>query len=383
MRHERAVGGIRYCAQRGGTDSGSYSGPGVGGQMYAGYDRWNPDLVYTLSIRQARETSMRILTADDVRRAVPMLAAVDAVAAAFAQIASGQAVVPLRVPIGQRRHDSHTFFMPALLEGSGGLGLKVVSVFPHNAARHGLPSIHALVVLVDAETGRPAAVLDGTYLTALRTGAASGAATRALAREDSRVLALFGAGAQAPHQVHAVCAVRQIERVLLVNRTPERAERLAAALRGGGLAAEVRVAETPAAALREADVVCCATSAPTPVFDDADVRPGTHINGVGSFTPQMQEAPAATVGRSRVFVDQRAAAWAEAGDLLAARDAGLLSEERTVELGAVIAGLAPGRADASEITFFKSVGNAVQDIAVGQAALDAAVRMGLGVEVAL
>jgi ornithine cyclodeaminase/alanine dehydrogenase-like protein (mu-crystallin family) len=326
---------------------------------------------------------MRILTGDDVRRAVPMPAAIDAVAAAFAQIATGEALVPLRVPIGQERHSSHTFFMPALLGASGGLGMKVVSVFPHNAERHGLPSIHALVVLVDSQTGRPAAVLDGTYLTALRTGAASGAATRALARPDARVLALFGAGAQAPHQVTAVCAARPIERVLIVNRTRERAEKLAEALRAGGLAAEVSLAESPAAALREADVVCCATSSATPVFDDADLRPGTHINGVGSFTPRMAEVPAATIGRARVFVDQRAAAWAESGDLLAAREAGVLDDGRVTELGAVIAGRARGRSDENEITFFKSVGNAVQDIAVGQVALEAAARLGLGVEVAL
>jgi ornithine cyclodeaminase len=325
---------------------------------------------------------MRILSAADVRRAVPMLAAVDAVATAFAQLATGQAVVPLRTPIAQEQHSSHTFFMPALLGKSGELGMKVVSVFPHNPERHGLPVIHALVVLVDAATGQPLAAMDGRYLTALRTGAASGAATRALARPDARVLAVFGAGAQAPHQVHAVCAVRPIERVLVVNRTRERAERLAAALRDDGLAAEVALADAPTA-LRQADVVCCATSAPTPIFDDADLRPGTHINGVGSFTPHMAEVPIATVARARVAVDQRAAAWAEAGDLVNARDAGLLSDDQIVEVGAVIAGLAPGRADDREITFFKSVGNAAQDVAVGHVALAEAARLGLGTAVAL
>jgi ornithine cyclodeaminase/alanine dehydrogenase-like protein (mu-crystallin family) len=325
---------------------------------------------------------MRILSAADVRRAVPMIAAVDAVAAAFAQLAAGQAVVPLRTPIAQEQHGSHTFFMPALLGASGELGMKVVSVFPHNPERHGLPVIHALVVLVDAATGQPLAAMDGRFLTALRTGAASGAATRLLARPDARVLALFGAGAQAPHQVHAVCAVRPIERVLIVNRSRERAERLAESLREDGLAAEVALADA-SSALRQADVVCCATSAHTPVFDDADLRPGTHVNGVGSFTAHMAEVPAATVARARVVVDQRAAAWAEAGDLVAARDAGLLSDERIVELGAVISGLAPGRADEAEITFFKSVGNAAQDVAVGHVALAEATRLGLGVEVVL
>jgi ornithine cyclodeaminase len=326
---------------------------------------------------------MLILSAADVRAAAPMPAAIDAVAAAFAQLSAGQANVPLRLGIGQPALDAHTFVMPAHLVGSGALGLKVVSVFPHNRERHGLPSIHALVVVLDAETGRPLAAMDGTYLTALRTGAASGAATRVLARTGARVLALFGAGAQAPAQVAAVCAVRPIERVWVVNRTRARAERLVAALAEQGLAAELRIAGTPQEALAEADVVCCATSARDPLFEDADLRPGTHINGVGSFTPEMAEVPPATVARARVVIDQRAGAWAEAGDLIQPRRAGLLDESRVAELGAVIAGQAAGRADDAEITFFKSVGNAAQDVAVAQLALAEARRLGLGTEVAL
>lgn len=330
---------------------------------------------------------MRILSADDVRQAVPVAAAVDAVADAFAQLSTGRADVPLRIPIGQEQHDSHTFFMPALLSGTGdgssaALGLKVVSVFPHNAARHNLPTIHALIALFEPATGRPLAVLDGRYLTALRTGAASGAATRHLARADAQTLAIFGAGGQAPFQVLAVCAVRPITRILIVNRGRERAEQLRATLEAAGLQAEVQIADARTA-LAEADVVCCATSSATPIFDDADLRAGTHINGVGSFTPQMVEVPSATLARARVFVDQQAAAWSEGGDLIAAKAAGLLDESRTTELGAVIAGLAPGRRDPAEITFFKSVGNAVQDLAVAQLALAGAQRLGLGTEVSL
>ncbi len=326
---------------------------------------------------------MLILSAADVRRAAPMPAAIDAVADAFAQLSGGRADVPLRVPIGQAQHESHTFFMPALLANSGALGLKVVSVFPHNQERHGLPSIHALVVLIDAGTGQPLAAMDGTYLTALRTGASSGVATRALARPDSRVLAMFGAGAQSPYQVQAVCAVRPIERVLIVNRSGARAEQLIATLGELGIRAECTIANGARAALAEADVVCCATSAATPLFDDADVRPGTHINGVGAFTPALAEVPPATIARAYVAVDQAAAAWAEAGDLIQARDAGALDPAHVVELGAIVAGHAPGRSDAAQITFFKSVGNAVQDMAVGQLALAEARRLGLGTEVAL
>jgi ornithine cyclodeaminase len=197
------------------------------------------------------------------------------------------------------------------------------------------------------------------------------------------VLALFGAGAQAPHQVHAVCAVRPIERIWIVNRGRERAEALRLTLQDQGIQAEIGLAESAAAALAEADVICCATRAATPLFADADLRPGTHINGVGSYTHELAEVPPTTVGRARVVVDQRAAAWAEAGDLIQARDAGLLDADSIAELGEVLAGQAAGRSNAEQITFFKSVGNAVQDMAVGQLALAEARRLGLGTEVPL
>ena len=330
---------------------------------------------------------MYILSADDIRHSVSMAQAVDAVADAFVQLSTGRAIVPLRTSIPQTAHSSHSFFMPALLSGGtqsqAALGLKIVSVFPHNAERHQLPAIHALIALFEPTTGIPLAVMDGRYLTALRTGAASGAATRALARPDAHVLALFGAGAQAPFQALAVCAVRPIERILVVNRSKQRAEQLCQALATQGLSTELCIADSAQAALRNADIVCCATSAPTPIFDDADIRPGTHINGVGSFTPHMAEVPVATIARAHVIVDQLEAAWAESGDLLNAQAAGVIDQRRTTELGAVIAGQAPARLNAEEITFFKSVGNAVQDLAVAQLALDAARRTGLGLDVQL
>lgn len=329
---------------------------------------------------------MRILSAEDVRRAVPMSAAVDAVAAAFARLSAGQATVPLRAHIETPEQQATSFFMPARIAGDpaeAALGMKVVSVFPHNIGR-GEPSIYALVTLLDPQTGRPLAVLDGTYLTALRTGAASGAATRALAREDARCLVIFGAGAQALPQVQAVCAVRPIDNIWIVNRTRDRAALLAARLRGEGFRGEIRIAPTTAQALAEADVICLATSSPTPLFNDAELRPGTHINGVGSFKPSMAEVPAATVARARLVVDQREAAWAEAGDLVQAREAGLIDESHVAaELGEITGGTLPGRTSPEEITFFKSVGNAVQDLAVASLALTRAAELGLGVDVAL
>jgi ornithine cyclodeaminase len=328
---------------------------------------------------------MLVLTAEDVRRAVPMSEAIDAVAAAFAALSAGEAEAPLRAHLRVAEQSADTFVMPARLPADGGLGLKVVSVFPHNGGR-GLPTIHALVALLDPASGAPLALLDGRYLTALRTGAASGVATRYMARPDARVLALFGAGAQAHTQALAVCAARSVERLWICNRGRERAERLREALRAAGapLPDDIRIAASPAEALAEADVVCCATSAAAPLFADAELRPGTHINGVGSYTPRMAEIPPETIRRARVVVDQRLAAWAEAGDLIQARDAGLIDGRHVAaELGEVVLGRAPGRASDEEITFFKSVGNAVQDVAVAQRALARARALGLGTEVDL
>ncbi len=329
---------------------------------------------------------MLIINADELRQVVPMDATMEAVASAFAQLSNQQADVPLRPHLAVSPADGLCLVMPAYLAGSGALGVKLLTLFPHNPEQHRLPTINALVLLFDVENGLPLALMDGGWLTALRTGAASGVATRLLAREDARTLALFGAGAQALPQAWAVCVARPIERLWLVNRTPARAERLAETLRAFGppIPADVRVAASAAEALGEADVVCCATASPTPLFADADLRPGTHLNGIGAYLASMQEIPAETVARARVVVDQRASAWAEAGDLVIPRDQGLINESHIIaELGEIVAGRLAGRTDAAQITFFKSVGNAVQDVAVAQLAYRRAKELGLGAEVAL
>ncbi|HLV98404.1 MAG TPA: hypothetical protein VKT82_06965 [Ktedonobacterales bacterium] len=329
---------------------------------------------------------MLILSADDVRRAVPMSDAMDAVASAFAQLSNQQADVPLRPHVNVPPVEGVFLVMPAYLSGSGALGVKLLTLFLQNPERYQTPSINALVMLFDAKNGLPLALMDGGWLTALRTGAASGVATRLLARQDARTLALFGAGAQALPQAWAVCEARPIERVWLVNRTPARAERLAEQLRafGSPIPADVRVAASAAEALREADVICCATASPTPLFDDADLRPGTHINGVGAYRPTMQEVPAASVARARVVVDERRAAWSEAGDLITPRAQGLIDEGHIIgELGELVVERIAGRTDDAQITFFKSVGNAVQDVAVAQLAVQRARALGLGTEVQL
>lgn len=328
---------------------------------------------------------LRLLSGSDIQRALPMRACIEEMKAAFAQLSAGRATVPLRTHLPIPAHQGMTLFMPAYLAQSGDLGAKIVSVFLGNLDR-GLPTIHAVVVVLDATTGVPLALLDGTYLTALRTGAASGAATDLLARPDAEVVAIFGAGGQGRTQLEAVCSVRPIRRALVFDSNRSQAERYVDEMRGRGapLPADISVADDPQEAARQADVICTATTSKTPVFSGANLRPGTHVNAVGAYTPEMQEIDVDTIRRAKVVVDSRDAALSEAGDLIIPLKQGLITPAHVhAELGEVVAGLKPGRENEEDITFFKSVGVAVQDVAAACRALREAQERGLGTEVEL
>lgn len=309
-----------------------------------------------------------------------MAEAIDIVKEAFIQLSAGEAIVPIRTPIDVTSHNGVVLFMPAYLSGSDALGMKVVSVFPDNA-RLNRPTISALLVINDAITGEPRAVLDGSYLTALRTGAASGVATQLLARPESEAVAIFGAGVQGRTQLEAVCEVRSIRRAWIYDVVRNAAERFAdeMSLRGGRIPPDIRAASSPAEATRDADIVCTATTSPTPVIAEPDLKPGVHINGIGSFTPEMQEVDDATVQRALLVVDSREAAWAEAGDLIIPRNKGFIKESDVcAELGEIAMGQQSGREDKDQITFFKAVGSAVQDVSVANYLIRKAEREGLG-----
>jgi alanine dehydrogenase len=326
-----------------------------------------------------------LLTHQDVKQAVSMAQAIEAVKRAFAQLSSGQANVPLRTQLSVPRHKGVTLFMPAYLEQTDSLALKIVSVFPDNARRD-LPTIHALVIVVDAATGQPIAALDGTYLTALRTGAASGAATDLLARPDAQQVAIFGAGTQGRTQLQAVCEARPITRVRVYDPVRPRAQQYVEEMKqqGGGIPSDIAAANSPADAVADADIICTATTSSIPVFDDRHLKPGVHINGIGSYTPEMQEIDPATVVRAKTVVGSRSACLAEAGDLIIPLRKGLISEDHIhAELGEVVLGSKTGREDPGEVTFFKSVGNAVQDVAVARLALASAAEKGLGTTIDL
>lgn len=221
-------------------------------------------------------------------------------------------------------------------------------------------------------------------LTAIRTGAASGAATDLLARPDSRVAAIFGAGVQARTQLEAICTVRPIRTVWIYDRIPERIETFVREL-AGWLVRDpspricVRVATSSQEAVADADVICTATTSSTPVFDDADLKPGVHINGIGAYTPAMTEVPSATVKRALAVVDSRDAALAEAGDLILPIQQGLITETHIhAELGELVLGRKQGRTGADHSTCFKSVGIAVQNALAASLAVKNAEASGLG-----
>lgn len=321
--------------------------------------------------------SLRILSEREVQACVGMGEAIEAMREAFGALAAGEARSPLRVGVDSGAGEA--LFMPACLEGADGLGGKVVTVFGGNPER-GLPAVNALVLLLDPDNGLPRALLSGTHLTALRTAAASGLATALLAREDAGILAVFGAGAQAPFQIEAVQHVRPIREVRIVSRTGDTAEALARRVSGSA----VRAVRDPREALRGADVVVTATDSRDPVFRADDVDPGTHVNGIGSYTPEMREVDPALVPCARVVVDARSAALEEAGELVTAVESGELdTDPGPAELGEVVNGSRAGRASEEEITFFKSVGLAVQDVALGRRVLAAAGDTNVGTVVGL
>ena len=319
------------------------------------------------------------LTRSDVQRLIDMPAAIDAVADAYRLIYLGEAELPVRSNIPVAAHDGSLMTMPAYLGGDvNALGAKLISFYGTNPALRGLPAIQGKIVLFDPETGVLQAFIDAELVTAMRTGAAGGVAARYLARADSHTLTIFGSGAQAPFQVEAAICERPIEQVLVLSRQSSHAEALAASIAGRfGVSAQATVDIDEA--VRAADIVVTATSAHDPLFSGETLRPGVHVSGIGSHVPEAREVDSLTLERAKVIVDQESACLAEAGDLIQPIDAGQYDPGQIyAEIGAIIAGDLAGRNDSSEITFFKSVGLAAQDLAVASLVYRRALAEGAG-----
>jgi ornithine cyclodeaminase/alanine dehydrogenase len=309
---------------------------------------------------------------------------IEAMAEAFRDLAAGGAHVPPRTA-SQVSPDGVLLLMPAALSGGAGeraLGTKLVTYYGDNRAR-GHPTLYASYLLLEGESGRPLALLEGTFLTAMRTGATSALAARYLARPDAARVVCCGAGVQAGFQLQCLAALLPIQRVSVVGRDPERARRFAGSMTER-LSLPVEPATDPRAAVREADLVTCATTSPTPVFAGADLRPGTHVDAVGAFQPTTRELDTETIRRARLVVDTYAGALVEAGDVLIPLAEGAIAREHVVaELAELVTGARAGRTSPAEITVFKSVGFALEDLAAGRLAYNRARGRGIGTEVSL
>lgn len=312
----------------------------------------------------------------DMRAAITLPEAIAAARDAFITLSRHPDAVPPRLHLPTEH--GVTLVMPATRDTT--FGVKIVSVTPGNVGR-GTPTVQAAVLLLDEPTGTPVALLEGTYLTALRTGAAMGLGADLLAAPDARTVALFGVGATARTSLASVCAVRSIEEARIVHPHPEHFPAFAAEMRAalGDATPILRRVERPADALAGAQVVLTATTSPTPLFPGAAIEPGAYVGALGAYTPDQRELDSVAIGRARVVVDTREAALREAGDVLLAIQEGAIGPaDLYAEIGEIAVGTRPGRTSPDEIFVFKSVGNAMQDLTLAARVYERTKERGLG-----
>ena len=317
-----------------------------------------------------------ILSRSDVASILSMKECMTAVEMAFRELSEGTAIMPLRTAI--TTPDGLALYMPAYLKQMGALACKVVTVYKNNPAKHKLPTTIGKVLLQDPETGDVICIMDGGYLTAVRTGAASGVATSYLARKDKgQVAGIFGAGVQAKMQLWAVAEARDLSKAIVFDLSEEAVKKFISEM-GTRLKLEIIPASGPDEVLT-ADILITATSSTTPVFDGNKVKDGTHINGIGSHTPTARELDTAVVKRSKFVGDSLEACFKEAGDIIIPVNAGEIAKEHFhAELGDLITGKKAGRVNDSEITIFKSNGLAIQDAATAMMVFEKAMAAGIG-----
>lgn len=328
---------------------------------------------------------MLLLSREQILSVFTMRDAIEADRNAFVLHTEGKAKVPLRINLDTEDKSGQCMFMPAYVGGLNMAGVKIVSFFPGNAEK-GIPVVPATVALIDGTTGLVTAIVEGTTLTQLRTAAISGAATELLSNPDSRVAALFGTGGQGPAQLEALMTVRPLREIRIFDVDPERvkkfvtknqplADRFGTVLVGS---------KSPDEAVEGADIITTVTTSSKPVFDGNRIKPGCHVNGVGSYTPTMREIPVELLRRAgRIFVDNREAVLAEAGDFIIPMGEGLFASDRIAgELGELILGRVKGRTSEGEITVMKTVGFATLDVVAAAAIVEKARAAGIGTEVA-
>ncbi len=323
-----------------------------------------------------------ILTREEVRSVLDMADLIDAVEGALIQHSLGRTIQPVRLRLSVPRFQSRIVAMPAYLEGADIMGMKVSGGAAGNSDR-GLPFVMGVVVLCEPATGRFLALMDGSYITEMRTAAASAVATRHLALPEAGVLGVLGAGAQGRSHLWSISTVRPIRQVKIYDSVANRSQRYKAEMQERfGLPVEVCKSEE--AAVRDSDVVVTVTTSRTPVVRGEWLKEGAHVNAVGSFTPDTRELDSDAVCRAKVVADSLEGLFAEAGDVLIPISEGRMSQESVYgEIGEIAAGRKPGRVDSREITLFKSLGMAAEDVVAAKLVYDRALEQGLGVKIEL
>jgi len=294
---------------------------------------------------------------EQVKKLLPMNEAIELMKNAFVQITNKAVTIPQRINLDMPEVNADSLIMPVYSAKEKKYAVKIVSLNQDNPSIN-LPFIHALMILFDAENGKPLALLDAENLTAIRTGAASGLAAKLLSNPKASVSAIFGAGIQARYQLRAICKVRNIKDVLLFDNDQSKVESFKNEM-NDELGLNIEICDDQDK-LKDAHIICTATTSPLPVFDDNFISPGTHINAIGSYQPDKREIPSATIARSNIFVDSREACLKEAGDLIIPKNEG--TELDVTEMGEVLQNKKSGRSSKEEVTFFKSVGNSAQDL---------------------
>jgi len=322
--------------------------------------------------------SILILTHAEVERLLPMEECIGVMTEAMKALANGQVHNPLRMVVRPPDAAGLMGLMPSYIGGANAAyGLKAVCVFPQNTAK-GKDAHQGTVMLFSAETGELLALMNASAITAIRTAAVSGVATKLLAREDAGDLALLGSGVQAHTHIEAMACARPIRRCRVASRSFEHAQRFAAEMRAR-FAFPVEPAESAEAAVRGADLIVTATNAREPVLKREWISPGAHLNVVGSSIPSTREVDTATMAAASLFVDRRESTLNEAGDyLFAAKDGAIGPEHIRAEIGEVLVGAKPGRTSPDEITLFKSLGLAVEDLASAQYVFSKARQVEIG-----
>ncbi|MBT8378467.1 MAG: ornithine cyclodeaminase family protein [Ignavibacteria bacterium] len=297
------------------------------------------------------------ITDEQVKNLLPMNEAIDLMKKAFIQISQKSVAIPQRINIEMPEVNADSLIMPVYSSEDKKYGVKIVSLNQDNPSKK-LPFIHAMMVLFDAENGKPLALLDAENLTAIRTGAASGLATRLLSNPESNVAAIFGAGVQAKYQLKAICEVRDIKKIFLFEKIEEKASSFKTEMENElDTIVQIKNNQTN---LIDAQIICTATTSTIPVFDDKYISTNSHINAIGAYQPDKREIPTETIKRASIFVDSKDACFKEAGDLIMPLNEGY--NIRVTEIGEVLPNKKFKEGFVKELTLFKSVGNAAQDL---------------------